>query len=180
MSKTNSYLLAFILAMCSGIVFADTIEDLSIKSRRALELDADITIAKKEFELKQAGISASTNSALILKETAVTGAPKPVQDFDNFEVVAIHGDVGNPSIDIMYRGSRLERKKGDAAVGDWVVYSINRSEVKFIRRNAKGKVDFTTRYPGQSGSKGVYTISSDEPGAVAPVPVRPMSPARAK
>ena len=138
MSKTNTIALLF-TALTSAGAHADTIGDLSAKSRQLADLSQDVEIAKKSNELQQLGIA---NGSIAPPRKATADTDKPAEDFS---VIALHGDPNNPIVDIFFSGVKYERRRGEMAVLGWTVDSISRNGIKFCKVGKGGK-ECTTRY----------------------------------
>lgn len=152
-------MLFFSVSLC-----AITIEEMSEKNNKIIELDQEIAIAEKNKKL--ADLKNATN------QPEIFALPKIgyEQRDDHISVLSVHGVPDKPIVDVQYGEMLLQKRIGEFLPGGWEISAVGNTTVTFTKKIAhKPQVIKTVSIGNFSTPTSSETMPSREP-----VPIQPL------
>lgn len=119
-----------------GSASAVTIEELSARNNRLIELNQQIELAKQEKTLADWKQISSPDAGVVKAQKA----PKSSLVEDMY-VKSVHGNLSAPQVEMMIGGIASTKAIGDSLGEGWVLDSVSASYVTIVKKgNVKNKV----------------------------------------
>ena len=132
---------------------AITIEEVAEKNNQIIELDQEIAIAKKNKELIK--LKSETQQP----EVASTPAFVTPTRNESMAVLAVHGSLSDPTVDIQYGEMLLHKRHGESLPNGWKISAIGKTTVTFNKKGATKTVSI---------GQGMVSTSEDLSAATQP------------
>ena len=121
----------FMLSGLMMLVFSDTraitIEEISEKNNKIIELDQDIAIAERNKKLLQLNNEISPPG-----NVATKNVPSKIEEL--ISVPSVHGTPTNPIVDVQYGDSLLQKHRGETLPDGWKIVGIEKNTVNLSKK----------------------------------------------